>query len=614
MLDDLANIVENPHIFINALSFKELEFAASTVQTGYQYERGLSFVSFALNYYGSGRELVPLHIKLTNVFIHAFNAALVFFLLKKSFKAIHDSEQRETALPALMAAGFITILWACHPIQVSTVLYAVQRMTLLAATTTLLGCLAFVTYRTSPHRTNYGLLGVATTVGACILIGFHFKENAVLLPVYLIAIELVLRNWLPSRRIESITLLLVTLLPGLLGLAYLGATLGEIQASYEFRNFTLGERLLTQPLVLFWYLKLLLIPNLSDYSLFLDNFPISRSLMEPRTTSLAIASGAALLAVGLLRACRYTLLPALIWFLGGHLLESSVLPLELAFEHRNYLPALGPLILCSTVIFSGLQKLSIRPGLIATMGLSLLLIVSGLTAVRAHFWGDDVRFIVNSIENRPSSARAQSAAGLYYAVRDPQKAYEHYKIAATFHPDDFSSQLNQYVILATIYNLYHQLDDKDIDANLKNFRSTWTEPSLKAELDSIETAIVEILRTEVISAQTVEMLERAVHCRVNNLHSCPDAETLMTWIDAAIANPRQRSNFRAYVQFSKCRLLTKLGKTDEALALMNQLVERHPEIDFFTVKLAELYQLLGDEQKAAELYRRAPEMARERYQ
>lgn len=613
VLDDQANLIENPHIYIKSLNIDELEFAASTAQTGYRYERGLSFISFALNYYGSGGALVPTHIKLTNIVIHAFNATLVLALLNRLIQKIQGSRQNKAVVSAPLLAGFLTTLWACHPIQVSTVLYAVQRMTLLSGTTTLIGCLAYVIYRTAETRSNYRLTLMYCIVAGCILTGFHFKENAILLPVYLVAIELVLRNWLPAKKVENLTLIGVTVLPGLLGMTYLGLTLGDIQASYAFRDFTLGERLLTQPVVLFWYLKLLLIPNLSDYSLFLDNFPISRSLVDPWTTVFALAAGFALVAMGLFKRFQPTLLAATIWFLGGHLLESSFLPLELAFEHRNYIPALSPLIFIGFLIYSGFKRLSIRPLVVSAATLLLLTVVAGLTAVRAHYWGDQVRFIVNGIENRPTSIRAQSAAGLYYATRDPEKAYEHYRAAASYHPYDFASLNNQYAILSTIHGLYDELATPGVDANLHNFRSKWTKSSLRQELDTLEHEILDALTTRAVSAQSVEMLERAVHCRVNDLHACADSETLMTWLDTAIANPRQRANFRAYLQFSKCRLLSYQGYNQDALALMNQLVQDHPEIDFFIVKLAELYELMGEEKKAKTLYQQAPSRARERY-
>ena len=35
---------------------------------------------------------------------------------------------------------------------------------------------------------------------------------------------------------------------------------------------------------------------------------------------------------------------AVLWFLAGHIIESTVVPLELYFEHRNYLPIVGPII------------------------------------------------------------------------------------------------------------------------------------------------------------------------------------------------------------------------------------------------------------------------------
>jgi hypothetical protein len=47
---------------------------------------------------------------------------------------------------------------------------------------------------------------------------------------------------------------------------------------------------------------------------------------------------------------------AVLWFLVGHSLESTVFPLEIIHEHRNYLPALGPLLALTYLLLFALPS------------------------------------------------------------------------------------------------------------------------------------------------------------------------------------------------------------------------------------------------------------------
>ena len=69
---------------------------------------------------------------------------------------------------------------------------------------------------------------------------------------------------------------------------------------YEVREFTLQERLLTQPRVVWFYLKMLLFPDLHDMGLFHDDLPLSHDWWTPPSTLPAMASLAALAVAGLL--------------------------------------------------------------------------------------------------------------------------------------------------------------------------------------------------------------------------------------------------------------------------------------------------------------------------
>ena len=83
-----------------------------------------------------------------------------------------------------------------------------------------------------------------------------------------------------------------------------------------------------------------MLPNLAEMGLHHDDFVISKTLLSPWTTLPAIA-GLLALAVGalVLRKKHPLITFGIVFFFVAHALESTIIPLEIAFEHRNYLPS-----------------------------------------------------------------------------------------------------------------------------------------------------------------------------------------------------------------------------------------------------------------------------------
>jgi hypothetical protein len=99
------------------------------------------------------------------------------------------------------------------------------------------------------------------------------------------------------------------------------------------------------------------------------------------------------------------------WFLIGHALESTVLPLEIAHEHRNYLPLFGVLLVGAAALQQSIEK----AGKVRTFSIALaavaLLYFSLITALRSHQFGDDLRRTQIEAQHHRGSARAQYEAG-----------------------------------------------------------------------------------------------------------------------------------------------------------------------------------------------------------
>ena len=109
---------------------------------------------------------------------------------------------------------------------------------------------------------------------------------------------------------------------------------------YELRIFDMGERLLTQPRVFFYYISLLLYPLTSRFMLIHD-IMISKSLFQPWTTFASMAGLAGILAFAIVKAKRMPLISfCILFFILNHLIEGSFISLELIYEHRNYLPSM----------------------------------------------------------------------------------------------------------------------------------------------------------------------------------------------------------------------------------------------------------------------------------
>ena len=99
-----------------------------------------------------------------------------------------------------------------------------------------------------------------------------------------------------------------------------------------------------------------------------DDIIISKSILEPITTLFSIGGLLAVLfAAFFLRKRAPIVMFCVTWYLIGHSIESMIVPLRIAFEHRNYLPQIGIVFGMSFVIISYAQvhkKLIIMPFLI----------------------------------------------------------------------------------------------------------------------------------------------------------------------------------------------------------------------------------------------------------
>lgn len=365
--------------------------------------RPVSLASFTLN--AQGWPADPWPFKLTNLLVHLGNTILLHVLTRRLFQLCRISH-------ATPLATIAALLWALHPLHVSTVLYVVQRMAQLSLFFTLIGLILYIQGRLlAATRPRIGYLLMLTGIVGGTLLATLSKENGALLPLYALVLEATVIRFCGIRapfkwRFGQTFMLRLPLL-ALAG--YFIYSAPTWLNRYLNRDFSLLQRLGAEGPILWDYLKLFALPRLSGGGLFHDvtvsDFP-----------ALAVVAAWLGIALVLMLAWRLRLrapmvAAGLLWFFSGHAMESTFLPLELYFEHRNYLPYVGLV----WALMAVLSKLPVRL-LFAVTG-PLLVLWAGMTHLQARVWGDKQVAAQIWLKEQPGSLRAtQFAAGIMQAT------------------------------------------------------------------------------------------------------------------------------------------------------------------------------------------------------
>lgn len=411
--DDYPNIVLNTNLHVTRLDWDDW-MAAMLSSGSSELQRPLAMLTFAVNHYLTG--LNPWPMKLTNLVIHLINTGLTFGLVRCLLRAALPTSS-DTSRCGI--ALFVAASWALMPINLMPVLLIVQRMESLSQTFVLAGLWLYVLGRSRQRDNGTGwsliVFGILFGTG----LGALSKESAVLLPLYAFFIELFVFRF-RRREMGADPWLIaffvgVLLLPALLGLAWLAPRYLD-PAAYAYRNFNLTERLLTEPRVLIDYLHWTLAPDLSQLSLFHDDYPVSHGLWNPPGTMLAMLGLAALACVAwLCRAKRPLSGLGVAWFLSAHLLTATFIPLELVFEHRNYFASLGISLALADLLLVATAAGRFRDA----SSVAAVLLVS-YYAASTHFrvleWSNPIRFAMTEAAKHPESPRATYQLAQTYSI------------------------------------------------------------------------------------------------------------------------------------------------------------------------------------------------------
>ena len=413
LFDDFPNITDNPDVHVSTLDWRGWRQAALASPSA-ELRRPLAMLSFAANYYFTG--LDPMPMKLTNLGIHLLNGVLLFGMLLALLGLSNERRPRPHPASRLrwLALG-LACAWLVAPINLSSVLYVVQRMESLAQTFVLAGLWLYLAGR---RRMLAGdswrgvSIAAAGLMGGSIL-GILCKESAVLLPLYAFLIELAILHFAArdggiGRRLLWSMFGVLLFAPAIIGLAWLLPRTLSL-AAYATRSFTLEQRLLTELRVLVDYAKWTLFPHPASLSFYHDDIPVSLGWLSPPATlgcALLLAGGIAA-AIALRRKLPLLAL-GIGWYFAAHLLTATIIPLELVFEHRNYFASIGLLLAAGGL----LEAIPEEYGLLQrALPLLCLAVFCAVTGLRAQEWSNPIQFAYAEVAIHPTSPRANYELG-----------------------------------------------------------------------------------------------------------------------------------------------------------------------------------------------------------
>jgi tetratricopeptide (TPR) repeat protein len=401
IFDDIINIRENPYIRIASLNYSDFK---DVVTKGVNHNRPVANISFAINYYLNRYNQVGYH--LINILIHITCGLLLYTLAKITLNipGLGSPLKDDTWIPLLTA-----LLWMVHPLQTQSVSYIVQRMNSMAAMFYVLSVVLFVKFRMATGLKKKWILFAGFILSGLLALGT--KEIAATLPFFILLYEWFFFQKLSIKWLKrhAFTLIAIIIVFTLTAWIYTSANpLEAIKNGYRFRDFTFDQRMFTELRVVIFYISLILWPHPSRLNLDHD-FSLSYSLFQPPTTVVCLVLIAGFISAAIYFAKRDRLLSfCIIWFFGNLVIESSVIGLELVFEHRTYLPSMLAILLIVVVV-----RRLIKP---RWLGIGLLCAAAAVGSVwtvqRNNVWTDEIILWRDCVKKSPRKARSFNNLGL----------------------------------------------------------------------------------------------------------------------------------------------------------------------------------------------------------
>ncbi|NNP73973.1 hypothetical protein A7P53_15425 [Acinetobacter defluvii] len=517
--------------------------------------RPISFASFLLN--DNAWPSVAYSFKYINLMIHLLNGVLLFWSTLLLLRNYNYKEQKAVWI-ALVASG----IWLLHPYFVSTTLYVVQRMAQLATLFTLIGIVGYLKARLFlAYKPLKAYFYMAISIGLCTILATYSKENGALLPLLVLVIEFC--N--PDKQNRPIWQwrALCLWLPSCAVLYLIFREINFADNIWPNRNFNQVERLYSEARIVTEYLFNLFIPQIEGRGLYQDGFVVSKSLLQPITTlySIIFLSGLALSAFVLKP--KYPLFSlAVLFFFTAHLMESTVLGLELYFEHRNYLAALFLFLPIASALYW--LKSKIEPKLVYLIVLIILSILSFFTYERAKLWGNTEQLLLYWAKNSPTSPRAQSEIANYYTKQgDILKSNQHLEQSLAKMPN--SALLTMQLLLQKVS--YSFATDHDFEMAASR------------------------LGQQPFDAQAIQGLRLLTESIVSNQEACKKYCSSILGLIENLDHNSKYSNISVYWRLSaylKAQIYLAMNNDEMALEQYQEAVKRYNDVEAGLMMVAEL--------------------------
>jgi hypothetical protein len=337
--DDKQNIQENEHIRLTGISWQGLLDAGFR---SHAWQRPIPNITFALNYYFHGYDTFGYH--LVNVIIHLISGLFLFLTVRETVTIARQRNQSiliTDSTNILLTASAVAMIWLVHPLATQSVTYVVQRMASMAAMFSIVSMYCYIRARMVTGRMTMWMMYVGCMIAWFLALGS--KQISATLPFFIFLYE-----WYFFRDLDVswmkrqlVPVMFLAAAGAAVMVLYLGKDpLQRILTFYEVRDFTPIQRVMTEWRVVIMYLGLIIFPHPDRLNLDYD-FPLSLSLMNPPTTLLSLLVIIGLLGASVWIAKRERVISfAVFWYFGNLVIESSIIPAELVYEHRTYMPSM----------------------------------------------------------------------------------------------------------------------------------------------------------------------------------------------------------------------------------------------------------------------------------
>ncbi len=501
----------------------------------------------------------PSAFKAINLLIHLINGCLIGFISHKLLINKNNYDTKLKYLPFVIAS-----LWLIQPIHISTVLYTVQRMTLLMAFFSLLTLTGYIIGRSyctdKSHYKGYIICTLSLIFG--VVLSTFSKENGVLVIVYISIIELtILHNTKNLHKNWNKWLWLFIYFPIILGTIYFITQIPNYNHGHNIKNYTITEHLLTESRILSEYIGKILLPRPNSFGLFFDDYQISKSLIDPISTLFYSLLSLSAICYSLLFINRKPIFSfSILWYFAGHSLESSVIPVELYFEHRNYLPSFGILFgICVAMlsVYKYIKSIYIKYAL-TLFFISYYCLVFVIGFNEAKLWTLPRQQSLNWQKEHPFSKRANAyAAQTWVNLNYPLKADEILKKLVKFDSLDSSPHLMRLELNCIIQHL----SEKEID-DIHN-----TLPSTKSDYAAAEAAL--------------KLTKRWIKKQCSNISTFE-----MEYILRSILKNTQRNIVEISLSSTLSLFLAASGQYDKAQTFLDGQLKKKPDTkDYILLKI-----------------------------